>query len=269
MEVCEKECEVSFKQECTMKQNPILVTQTRLMRREILLKRCTFNESRQVRAYTVYNCKNITKTQCTTLWDRNEFRRSRWIQIGGGCTNVTQKQCIPNIKKVSVFVPFSDCVDHPVQYIELVNSTINMSISSSICKVVPISICRTVNRSRCAAIFIPKCANIAVTTCKPVAYFRPSQPQILQQWCQINSDKTIEVIPLKINNFERNLNVSDQMPLNPELLDKKLSKENEYQVEVFSTDQEHDALREPYVNKLEGSKLFLSKKNQNSFFFHN
>ena len=72
---------------------------------------------------TVYECENVTKTHCTTLWELDENDNKVWAGNDGDCKDVTWEECTPVDKEVPVMVPTMNCEDYPVEFVDLVNST--------------------------------------------------------------------------------------------------------------------------------------------------
>ena len=83
----------------------------------VTLHNCIKKELRELHTITVFECENVTKTYCTTLWELDENGDKVWAWNDGDCKDVTVS------KEVPVMVPTMNCEDYPVKFMDLVNST--------------------------------------------------------------------------------------------------------------------------------------------------
>ena len=92
------------------------------------LKNCTKEMVVEFHNKTIYDCQNVTKRHCTTLWTINEQGQKVWYllkpdmtekQVWAGneddCREVTWEECNPLEKTVPMSVAKMICVDMPVQ----------------------------------------------------------------------------------------------------------------------------------------------------------
>ena len=120
LEVCEQSYEVSLVPDCKFTTVDLEELRTSPELANVTLHNCSKEEVRELHTMTVYECENVTKTHCTTLWELDENGDKVWAGNDGDCKDITWEECSPVSKEVPVMVPTMNCEDYPV---DLVNST--------------------------------------------------------------------------------------------------------------------------------------------------
>ena len=78
------------------------------------LKNCTKEMVVEFHNKTIYDCQNVTKRHCTTLWTINEQGQKVWAGNEDDCRDVTWEECSPVEKRVPMSVAQMVCLDVPV-----------------------------------------------------------------------------------------------------------------------------------------------------------
>jgi len=192
MNVTELQCDVNLFTTCsmnwTMKDNVESVMKVST----VDLKNCTKEMVVEYHNKTVYDCRNITKRHCTTLWTVNERGEKIWTGNEDDCRDVTWEECSPVIKTVPMAVAQMICDSVPVNYFDYENTTSPRMADTLDCTVDKKVVCNPVTSSKCADITYTKCEEVPVTNCSVVSIPVPSQEQLRKQWCLFDQTENID-----------------------------------------------------------------------------
>ena len=125
------------------------------------LKNCTKEMVVEYHNKTVYDCRNITKRHCTTLWTVNERGEKIWTGNEDDCRDVTWEECSPVIKTVPMAVAQMICDSVPVNYFDYENTTSPRMADTLDCTVDKKVVCNPVTSSKCADITYTKCEEVS------------------------------------------------------------------------------------------------------------
>ena len=159
---------------------------------EVMLHTCSKEEARELHTMTVYECENVTKTHCTTLWDIDENGEKVWAGNDGDCKDVTWEECHPVPKEVPVLVPYMNCTEYPVNFVDVVNATTELPTSKFDCEVRPIQECKSKTSTKCGSVTYQKCSEVPELVCDPVTIIVPKQEQLHKKWCQFDQAENID-----------------------------------------------------------------------------
>ena len=108
---------------------------------------------------TRYNCENVTRQQCTSLW---KMVNGEKVWAGNDdCRDVTWEECSPVIKTVPMAVAQMVCDSVPVNYFDYENTTNPRMADSLDCTVDKRVVCSPVTSSKCADITYTKCEEVS------------------------------------------------------------------------------------------------------------
>ena len=125
------------------------------------LKNCTKDMVVEYHNKTVYDCRNVTKRHCTTLWTVNERGEKSWTGNEDDCRDVTWEECSPLVKTVPMAVAQMVCDSVPVNYFDYENTTNPRMADSLDCTVDKRVVCSPVTSSKCAEITYTKCEEVS------------------------------------------------------------------------------------------------------------
>ena len=125
------------------------------------LKNCTKEMVVEYHNKTVYDCRNVTKRHCTTLWTANERGEKIWAGNEDDCRDVTWEECSPLVKTVPMAVAQMVCDSRPVTYFDYENTTSPRMADSLDCTVDKRVVCNPVTSSKCAEITYTKCEEVS------------------------------------------------------------------------------------------------------------
>ena len=125
------------------------------------LKNCTKDMVVEYHNKTIYDCRNVTKRHCTTLWTVNERGEKIWAGNEDDCRDVTWEECSPVIKTVPMAVAQMVCDSVPVNYFDYENTTNPRMADSLDCTVDKRVVCSPVTSSKCAEITYTKCEEVS------------------------------------------------------------------------------------------------------------
>merc|ERR1711892_133024 len=123
MEVTELRCELDLSTSCTMDWSMKDSIESLMSVKTKDLKNCTKEMVVEYHDKTIYDCKNVTKRHCTTLWTVNDLGEKVWAGNEDDCRDVTWEECNPVEKKVPMSVAQMVCEDTPVSYFDYENTT--------------------------------------------------------------------------------------------------------------------------------------------------
>ena len=108
---------------------------------------------------TTYECHNVTKQHCTSLW-----KIVNGVKVWAGnddCRNVTWEECKPTIQTVKWMVPKMNCTPELFTYLSFENKTTNVDIDVETCTVETRSVCSRVKRTDCGIIDVRNCEEVS------------------------------------------------------------------------------------------------------------
>ena len=158
------------------------------------LNHCTKEMVYEYHLKTVYECQNVTKTHCTTLWKLDDQGQKVWAGNEDDCRDVTWEECNPVVKEVPFPVPTMNCEQVPYPYIDLVNVTMQAKVSVSDCTTTPVQVCSASKVNKCAKVTYERCAEVPDASCQEARVPVPSQTQIHKQWCLFDHGNDGETI---------------------------------------------------------------------------
>lgn len=183
MEVTELRCELELITNCTMDWTMKESVDTAMRIETKALKNCTKEMVVEFHNKTIYDCQNVTKRHCTTLWTINEQGQKVWSGNEDDCREVTWEECNPVEKTVPMSVAQMICVDMPVTYSEYANATSLHMADTMDCTVEKVPVCEPVTSQKCAATSYTRCQEVPETVCSLVEIPVPSQAKLHKQWC--------------------------------------------------------------------------------------
>jgi len=183
MEVTELRCELELITNCTMDWKMKESVDTAMSIETKALKNCTKEMVVEFHNKTIYDCQNVTKRHCTTLWSINENGQKVWSGNEDDCREVTWEECNPVEKIVPMSVAKMICVDMPVTYSDYANATSLHMADTMDCTVEKVPVCEPVTSQKCAATSYTRCEEVPETTCSVVKIPVPSQAKLHKQWC--------------------------------------------------------------------------------------
>jgi len=156
------------------------------------LKNCTKDMVREFHNKTIYECKNVTKTHCTTLWTVDQNGEKVWAGNEDDCKDVTWEECFPIVKQVPMQVAQMNCIDYPVSYFDYENVTSTVMADTMDCQVEKIPECHPVTSTKCDNIVYTRCEELPQTICTTVEIPVPSQQKLHKQWCLFDNEENID-----------------------------------------------------------------------------
>ena len=118
----------------------------------VMLKSCEKTMVAEDHNKTVYECRNVTKQHCTTLWRVNDDGEKIWAGNEDDCREVTWEECSPIIKTVKMMVPFMKCSEEPLTYMDYFNTTLTDMADTMNCTVEARAVCEPVSLEKCSDI---------------------------------------------------------------------------------------------------------------------
>lgn len=183
MEITELHCELELITNCTMDWTMKESVDTAMRIEVKALKNCSKEMVVEYHNKTIYDCQNVTKRHCTTLWTINEQGQKVWAGNEDDCREVTWEECNPVDKTVPMSVARMNCVDMPVTYSEYANATSLHMADTMDCSVEKVPVCQPVTSQKCAATSYTRCEEVPETVCSLVEIPVPSQAKLHKQWC--------------------------------------------------------------------------------------
>lgn len=192
MQVTELRCEVNLFTNCTMDWTMKDQVESLMSVKEAPLKNCTKEMVLEYHNKTIYDCQNVTKRHCTTLWTINEAGQKIWAGNEDDCRDVTWEECNPIEKQVPMAVAQMSCIDEPVSYFDYENTTTPQMADTMDCTVDMRPVCEPVTQKKCAETTYTKCEEVPETECSVVEIPVPSQDKLHKQWCLFDNQQDID-----------------------------------------------------------------------------
>ena len=161
MDVTELECEVELFTNCSTDWNTLEVTKSQPATLSKTLPTCTKQYRTEEHEKTHYECKNVTKQHCTSLWEEDENGKKVWAGNDDDCRDVTWEECKPVTKVVEWEVPFMNCTDQEYPYMSFENTTIEVMADTMDCRVEKRVVCTPKTGSKCAKITFSTCTEVS------------------------------------------------------------------------------------------------------------
>ena len=111
---------------------------------------------------TVYECRNVTKQHCTSLW-KVEDGKKVWAG-NDDCKDVTWEECDAVPVKVEWEVPYMDCIPRDYPYLSYQNITEPVMADTMDCQVEKRTICKPTEIEKCARINYMTCSEVSITS---------------------------------------------------------------------------------------------------------
>jgi len=192
MEVTELSCEVNLFTNCSMDWQMKESLESLMAVKTKNLKNCKKEMVIEYHNKTIYECRNVTKRHCTTLWTVNAAGQKVWTGNQDDCRDVTWEECNPLEKQVPMSVAKMVCEDTPVSYFDYVNTTTPTMADTMDCTVDKKAVCHPVTAKKCAEVTYTRCQEIGVTSCSVVSIPVPSQIKLHKQWCLFDNSDDID-----------------------------------------------------------------------------
>jgi len=192
MDVTELRCEVNLFTNCSMDWQMKDSVESLMSVKTTDLKNCTKEMVIEYHNKTIYDCKNVTKRHCTTLWTVNDAGQKIWTGNEDDCRDVTWEECNPVEKQVPMAVAQMVCEDTPVSYFDYENTTTPRMADTMDCTVDKRVVCEPVTTKKCAEVTYTKCEETGLTSCSVVTIPVPSQPKLHKQWCLFDNSDSID-----------------------------------------------------------------------------
>ena len=125
------------------------------------IKKCKEDRVVEYHDKTIYECENVTKQHCTTLWTINDEGEKVWAGTEDDCRDVTWEECNPVVKTVPMNVKKMDCLDEPVTYFDYENTTMERMADRMDCTVDKRPVCEPVTTKKCAETTYTRCEEVS------------------------------------------------------------------------------------------------------------
>ena len=90
---------------------PQQFSETKLAGKKFIEKTCTQGQKSVPHQKLLPECRNVTKQNCVTLWEKDQYGKQVWAGQEG-CEPVTWQECKLVPKDVQLIVPEVTCSDH-------------------------------------------------------------------------------------------------------------------------------------------------------------
>ena len=158
----------------------------------VMLKTCEKTMVADTHNKTVYECRNVTKQHCTTLWKVNDAGEKIWAGNEDDCREVTWEECEPVIKTVKMMVPYVNCTEEPHIYLDYFNTTVDLMADTMDCTVDKRAVCKPVTLQKCDDLTFTTCTDVPQTNCTNKEVIVPTQPKIHKKWCLFDQKDDID-----------------------------------------------------------------------------
>ena len=132
-------------------------SETKLAAKKFVEKACTQGQKTIPHQKLLPECRNVTKQNCVTLWEKDQYGKQVWAGKEG-CEPVTWQECKLVPKDVKFIVPDITCSDHQeLWYHEPEPKTDTRMTNTFSCEVKSTSHCKTQTRPDCKTITWNEC----------------------------------------------------------------------------------------------------------------
>merc|ERR1719430_2490838 len=182
-EVTETRCEVVPYKECKAEQVPQYYSETELTPKKFIEKSCITGKKSVPHKKLLPECRNVTKQNCVTNWETDEFGKQVWAGTDA-CEPVTWQECKLVPKDVQFIVPEITCNDHQeLWYHEPEQQTGTRMTNTFTCEVKSTSHCKAQTRPDCKQITWNECREVPVQSCNYKKVHAPTQELLHRKKC--------------------------------------------------------------------------------------
>lgn len=262
MDVTEMKCEVKAFPVCNLLMITKPQTRVRIFPNNYQVLRCSETREEVRHTKMVEDCRNITRQNCITEWDRNRDGKLVWTG-NQDCEPVTWRECNLVPRTQSFFVPRVDCKPGEVQpYTDFENQVTQKMVNKLVCSVQKSSNCSPVTRKACTHIQFEECEDLPRDNCRNQTFKEPFQERIHREKCLLpSSDLKPEVTALENDSsFPTGLAVINRVEEKKPRSGKKIllkPKDNDDELEAIINETYRDTAFEE--EKLTTSKLVQSQ----------
>jgi len=182
LEVTELECTVELFTDCSMTMGPLEIEESKPATLTKILPTCTKKFRKEKHEKIHYECQEVTKKHCTTLW-KIVAGEKVWAGNDDDCKDVTWEECNPVPVEVEWDVPYMDCTDTSYDYLSYETTTTEVMANTMDCEVKERVVCEPTTSDKCAQISYTTCSEEPVEECHEVDVPCPNKEIIHRQWC--------------------------------------------------------------------------------------
>jgi len=191
LDVVSMECDVVVVPDCTtttteemsMMDIPVIANAT--------LLKCEKTTVMKDHVKEVYECHNVTKTHCTTLWKLVNGVKV-WAGNEDDCREVTWEECNPVNKTVPFPEPDMKCENITVPYNDVGVMFGSVNLTSTDCKSSPQQVCTPTTAQKCGVVTFTRITEVPEKVCKVITIMVPTQDKIHKEWCLFNQADNID-----------------------------------------------------------------------------
>merc|ERR1719228_1186244 len=182
-DVTETRCEVVPFTECSMGLETQEFSETKLAAKKFVEKTCTQGQKTIPHQKLLPECRNVTKQNCVTLWEKDQYGKQVWAGKEG-CEPVTWQECKLVPKDVKFIVPEITCSDkQELWYHQPEPKTDTRMTNTFSCEVKSTTHCTANTRPDCKAITWNECSEVPVTNCNNKNVHKPTQELLHRKKC--------------------------------------------------------------------------------------
>ena len=192
LDVVNMECDVIVVPECTTAVTNNMTMMDIPAINTVELNECTKNTVMKKHVKEVFECSNVTKNHCTTLWELDDEGMKVWAGNEGECKEVTWEECKPVEKIVDFPEPHMECKPVPTPYNDVDVMLGDADLVQSDCVAKPQQVCKPVNTNKCGLATYTTVKQVIDKVCKDITILVPQQDEIHKQWCLFNQVDDID-----------------------------------------------------------------------------
>ena len=162
MDVTHMDCDVELFTDCAMDWTTHDVVESKPTTLTKHLPTCTKKTKPEEHEKVHYECKNVTKQHCTSLWKVVNGEKV-WAGNDDDCKDVTWEECEPIPVKVEWEVPYMECITTPHSYLSYENVTRPVMADTMECRVEKRVVCKPRKENKCASITYTTCSEVRET----------------------------------------------------------------------------------------------------------
>ena len=160
LDVTEMLCEVELFTDCAMDWTTHNLTESRPTTLNKTLSTCEKIFKVEQHEKIHYECKNVTKQHCTSLWKVVNGEKV-WAGNDDDCKDVTWEECKPVVYPTKLKVPWSFCQPENFTFLTFENRTERIKLLISECTVEAKAVCKTeATADRCANLKYEECQEV-------------------------------------------------------------------------------------------------------------
>ena len=119
---------------------------------------CKHTDVREYHEKTKFECKNITKQHCTSLW--KDVNGEKVFVKNDDCRNVVWEDCKPYKVRVPIIVPRAVCTNETYQYLTFETREEEIQTESEECSVEKRVVCENRTEKKCGMLRWQKCSEV-------------------------------------------------------------------------------------------------------------